>query len=94
MASTYSRYGCWDTTDDLSNLKTPKYETILQVTQSQRIPDELSVKDDIQVFELLLYILIGLGSARLVLNLLIKTTLLCFAAASIAINVKLDVEML
>lgn len=34
LANTYSRYGCWGATDDLSDLTTPKYEAILEVTKT------------------------------------------------------------
>lgn len=32
LAGTYSRYGCWGSTDDLSDLMTPKYQAILEIT--------------------------------------------------------------
>ena len=34
LAGAYSRYGCWGATDDLSDLATPKYQAILEVTKS------------------------------------------------------------
>ena len=34
LASAYSRYGCWGATDDLSDLTTPKYQAILEVTKT------------------------------------------------------------
>jgi hypothetical protein len=33
LSGEYSRYGCWGATDDLSNLTTPKYEAILEITK-------------------------------------------------------------
>ena len=34
LAGAYSRYGCWGATDDLSDLTTPKYQAILEVTKT------------------------------------------------------------
>ena len=34
LAGAYSRYGCWGATDDLSDLTTPKYQAILEVTET------------------------------------------------------------
>ena len=36
LAGTYSRYGCWGSTDDLSDLMTPKYEAILEITKAMK----------------------------------------------------------
>lgn len=36
LAGTYSRYGCWGSTDDLSDLMTPKYQAILEITGSMK----------------------------------------------------------
>ena len=32
LAGAYSRYGCWGATDDISDLTTPKYQAILEIT--------------------------------------------------------------
>ena len=34
LSGAYSRYGCWGATDDLSNLDTPKYQAILEITKT------------------------------------------------------------
>lgn len=34
LAGAYSRYGCWGATDDLSDLSTPKYRAILEITKT------------------------------------------------------------
>ena len=34
LSGAYSRYGCWGATDDLSDLTTPKYQAILEVTKT------------------------------------------------------------
>lgn len=36
LSGDYSRYGCWGSTDDLSDLTTPKYEAILEITKATK----------------------------------------------------------
>lgn len=40
LAGTYSRYGCWGATDDLSDLNTPKYQAIKQITKIMKLVHE------------------------------------------------------
>lgn len=45
LAGAYSRYGCWGATDDLSDLTTPKYQAILEITKTQMY-SKLRKRDD------------------------------------------------
>ena len=49
LCGAYSRYGCWGATDDISDLTTPKYEAILEITKSKAYQSRRNKSSDLSM---------------------------------------------